>query len=53
MQRAFGGAGLGRRPQFGPREICFEELVGDGEAAAIAAVEQVVAAGKPKILGRR
>ena len=50
VQRALGGAGLGRRHQLRPRQIDLEEFVGRNEPAARVAIEQMVAAGEPEVL---
>ena len=49
VQRALDGAGFWRREQFGPRQIGLEEIVGNHEAAALVAVEQVMAAREPEV----
>ncbi len=49
MQRALDHAGLRRRDQFGPRQIDFEKVVGHQQAAALVAVEQMMAAGNPEV----
>ena len=46
----FDRAGLRRRREFGPRQIDFEEFVGDQQPAAVVMVEQMMAAGQPEIL---
>ena len=49
VQGAFDRAGLRRRREFGPRQIDFEEFVGDQQPAAVVMVEQVMSAGQPEI----
>src|SRR5438132_1792379 len=50
VQGTLDRAGLGRRRQFGPRQINLEKLIGDDEPAARLPVEQMMAAGEPEIL---
>src|SRR5439155_21839492 len=49
MQPALGCAGFGRRAQFRPGQIGFQEFIGDQQSAAGVAIRQVMAAGEPKI----
>ena len=42
MQSSFALAGLRRGRQLGPRQIDFEKVIGEIEAATFAAVEQMV-----------
>src|SRR5207248_1412624 len=53
MEPALGGARLRRRAQFRPRQIGFEELVGDQQSAASIAIGQMMAAGEPEIVHSR
>ena len=48
-QRSLGQAGIGRRRQFRASQIGLEKFIGDAQAAAGLAIDEVVAAGEPEV----